>query len=64
MKNVAVLGAGLVGSLVAKDLAADGRWAVLSVDRSALSSELSKLRREGVLEYTKNNFTFKQPRQG
>ncbi len=34
MKNVAVLGAGLVGSLVAKDLAADGRWAVLSVDRS------------------------------
>ena len=35
MKTVAVLGAGLVGSLVAKDLAADGRWSVLSVDRSA-----------------------------
>ncbi len=35
MKSVAVLGAGLVGSLVAKDLAADGRWSVLSVDRSA-----------------------------
>lgn len=34
MKNVAVLGAGLVGSLVARDLAADGRWSVLSVDRS------------------------------
>lgn len=34
MKSVAVLGAGLVGSLVAKDLAADGRWSVLSVDRS------------------------------
>ncbi len=34
MKTVAVLGAGLVGSLVAKDLAADGRWSVLSVDRS------------------------------
>lgn len=34
MKHVAVLGAGLVGSLVAKDLAADGRWSVLSVDRS------------------------------
>ena len=34
MKTVAVLGAGLVGSLVAKDLAADGRWLVLSVDRS------------------------------
>jgi saccharopine dehydrogenase-like NADP-dependent oxidoreductase len=35
MKCVAVLGAGLVGSLVARDLAADGRWSVLSVDRSA-----------------------------
>ncbi|MFN7987022.1 MAG: saccharopine dehydrogenase C-terminal domain-containing protein [Thermoanaerobaculia bacterium] len=35
MKSVAVLGAGLVGSLVAKDLAADGRWSVLSVDRSS-----------------------------
>lgn len=35
MKTVAVLGAGLVGSLVAKDLAADGRWSVLSVDRSS-----------------------------
>lgn len=34
MKSVAVLGAGLVGSLVARDLAADGRWSVLSVDRS------------------------------
>lgn len=34
MKTVAVLGAGLVGSLIAKDLAADGRWSVLSVDRS------------------------------
>jgi saccharopine dehydrogenase-like NADP-dependent oxidoreductase len=34
MKSVAVLGAGLVGSLVAKDLAADGCWSVLSVDRS------------------------------
>jgi len=34
MKNVAVLGAGLVGSLVARDLASDGRWSVLSVDRS------------------------------
>ena len=29
----------------------------LSVDRSAMSNELSKLRREGVLEYEKNRFT-------
>ena len=34
----------------------------LSVDRSALSSELSKLRREGVLEFTKNKFMFKKPK--
>jgi CRP-like cAMP-binding protein len=34
----------------------------LSVDRSALSNELSKLRREGVLEFTKNKFVFTKPR--
>src|SRR5450631_1026781 len=34
MKRIAVLGAGLVGSLIAKELAADGRYDVTSVDRS------------------------------
>ena len=29
----------------------------LSVDRSAMSNELSKLRQEGKLDYKKNNFT-------
>ena len=48
MKNVAVLGAGLVGSLVARDLVADGRWSVLSVDRS--EHALSRLRGIGNLE--------------
>lgn len=32
--NVSVLGAGLVGSTIAKDLAADGRFAVTAFDRS------------------------------
>lgn len=32
----------------------------LSVDRSALSNELSKLQAEGVLTYHKNNFTLKE----
>lgn len=34
MQKIVVLGAGLVGSLMAKDLAADGRFEVTSVDRS------------------------------
>ena len=29
----------------------------LSVDRSAMSNELSKMRREGILQYNKNNFS-------
>lgn len=29
----------------------------LAVDRSALSAELSKLKREGIIDYTKNRFT-------
>lgn len=33
----------------------------LAVDRSAMSAELSKLRREGVLEYRKNHFLLKLP---
>ena len=33
----------------------------LAVDRSAMSAELSKLRREGILEYRKNHFVLKQP---
>ena len=33
----------------------------LAVDRSAMSTELSKLRREGILEYRKNHFVLKQP---
>ncbi len=33
----------------------------LAVDRSAMSAELSKLRREGVLEYRKNHFLLKEP---
>lgn len=32
----------------------------LSVDRSALSNELSKLQTEGILTYHKNNFTLKE----
>lgn len=32
----------------------------LSVDRSALSNELSKLRKEGILDYDKNKFFFKK----
>lgn len=32
----------------------------LGVDRSALSGELSKMRREGILEYRKNAFVLKQ----
>lgn len=35
MKKVVVLGSGLVGSLIARDLAADGSLSVLAVDRSA-----------------------------
>ena len=34
MKKVVVLGSGLVGSLMAKDLASDGRFSVVAVDRS------------------------------
>ncbi|MDO5786003.1 MAG: Crp/Fnr family transcriptional regulator [Eubacteriales bacterium] len=34
----------------------------LSVDRSALSAELSRLRREGILTYHKNQFTLCRPR--
>ena len=34
MKKVVVLGSGLVGSLMAKDLASDGRFEVTAVDRS------------------------------
>ena len=34
MKRIAVLGAGLVGSLIARELAADGRYDVTAVDRS------------------------------
>ena len=30
----------------------------LSVDRSAMSNELSKMRREGLIDYRKNNFRF------
>ena len=33
----------------------------LSVDRSAMSAELSRLRREGVLDYCRNHFTLLQP---
>jgi len=32
----------------------------LSVDRSAMSNELSKMRREGILEYNKNHFILNQ----
>ncbi|HQR67382.1 MAG TPA: saccharopine dehydrogenase C-terminal domain-containing protein, partial [Thermoanaerobaculia bacterium] len=35
MKKIAVLGAGLVGSLMAKELAADGRFEVTAYDRDA-----------------------------
>ena len=35
----------------------------LSVDRSAMSSELSKLRDEGILEYRKNRFYLKSSRK-
>ena len=34
MKKIAVLGAGLVGSLMSKELAADGRFEVTAYDRS------------------------------
>jgi len=34
VKKVVVLGSGLVGSLMAKDLASDGRFSVVAVDRS------------------------------
>lgn len=33
----------------------------LGVDRSALSNELSKMRREGILEYDKNTFDLREP---
>lgn len=33
----------------------------LAVDRSAMSSELSKLQREGIIEYHKNRFFLKSP---
>ena len=29
----------------------------LSVDRSAMSNELSKMRKDGIVEYSKNHFT-------
>lgn len=32
----------------------------LSVDRSALSNELSKMQREGLLQVERNHFTLKQ----
>lgn len=33
----------------------------LSVDRSAMSNELSKMQKEGILEYHKNHFLLRQP---
>lgn len=33
----------------------------LSVDRSAMSNELSKMRKEGILQYSKNHFSLLQP---
>jgi CRP-like cAMP-binding protein len=33
----------------------------LSVDRSAMSNELSKMRKEGILQYDKNHFLLLQP---
>lgn len=36
----------------------------LSVDRSALSSELSKMQKEGLLSYKKNRFILKEARAG
>ena len=32
----------------------------LSVDRSAMSSELGKLKKEGILDYNKNTFLLKE----
>lgn len=32
----------------------------LSVDRSAMSTELGKLKREGILDYKKNTFLLKE----
>src|ERR1035437_4693170 len=37
MKKIAVLGAGLVGSLIVRDLAQEGRYGVLAVDRDERS---------------------------
>lgn len=36
----------------------------LSVDRSAMSAELSKLKRDGILDYHKNRFTLLSPDNG
>ena len=39
MPTAVVLGAGLVGSLIARDLASDGDWTVTVVDRDAAALE-------------------------
>lgn len=39
MKKIAVLGAGLVGSLIVRDLAQEGRYGVLAVDRDERAME-------------------------
>ena len=43
-----------------KEMSSEQLADYLGVDRSALSGELSKMRREGILEYRKNAFVLKQ----
>ena len=45
-------------------LSREGMAEYLGVDRSALSHELGRMRREGLIEYRKNSFTVLQPLDG